>query len=156
MSFAVSMTDPPPTARKASAWYGFANSIASFILRQVSPHRPYPADLRGDSRAILRLHSRPIKHLIRNALPLQALTDLLHGIQLRDRLVRHDHDLFSAHVLEVHADFLGAAGAEADGAGSHLERVLLLLRGIERGGEAAATIVPRAVLLRRRQQLVCR
>lgn len=32
MSFAVSMTEPPPTARKASGAYGFAKLIASLIL----------------------------------------------------------------------------------------------------------------------------
>lgn len=31
MSFAVSMTEPPPTARKASGFHGFANAIASLI-----------------------------------------------------------------------------------------------------------------------------
>jgi len=33
--FAVSMTDPPPTAKKASGWYGFAKEIASLILRSL-------------------------------------------------------------------------------------------------------------------------
>jgi hypothetical protein len=32
ISFAVSMTLPPPTARNASGFHGFANSIASLIL----------------------------------------------------------------------------------------------------------------------------
>lgn len=38
MSLAVSMTDPPPTARKASGWYGLANAMASLILfKRVRP-----------------------------------------------------------------------------------------------------------------------
>lgn len=36
MSLAVSMTEPPPTARNASGWYGLAKAIASLILHMLT------------------------------------------------------------------------------------------------------------------------
>ena len=60
---------------------------------------------------------------------------MLHRIQLRHIDVRDHTDAFGAQVLEVHAYFLRAPGAEPDARGGHLEGIFLLPRGVNGSGE---------------------
>ena len=77
-------------------------------------------------RAVLGLDACLVKDLVVYALPVQALTHLLHGKEAVDRLVGDDGDALGGQVLEVHAHLLGGAEAEADRRGGHLEGILLL------------------------------
>ena len=68
-----------------------------------------------------------------DAFAVQRLDRVLHRIQLRHVDVRDDADALRAQVLEVHADLLGAPGAEADAGRGHLEGIFLLPRGVDGG-----------------------
>lgn len=139
------MTEPPPTARKASGLKGLAHSTASRILRSGQLAAAREEDER-DARAVLGLHPRLVEDPEVDAFSGQCLSGLLHGRQLVDRLVRHDADALGAHVPEVHADLTSDAGAEADGGGGQLEGVFLelgvvLWRGIPTHGMVWPVVV---------------
>lgn len=87
----------------------------------------------GLDAVVLGLDLDVLEDLEADALACETLTNLAHGVELVDRGVGDNADPLGAQVLEVHADLLGDAGAEADGRGGHLEGVLLLLGGHGRG-----------------------
>lgn len=90
---------------------------------------------------ILRLDPRlRINHIL-NALSVQCLPRELHCIQLLDRGICDDAHLLGTHVGKVHADFFGAAGAEADVGRSHLEGIFFLGGVGDGGGKVAACLV---------------
>jgi hypothetical protein len=120
------MTLPPPTARNASPLRGLAQSIASLILEVQSVSVPQGI-LRLDSRVILRLYSGVAVDLIRNALPLQALDNLLHSIKLQHSRVRNHQDFLRTQVSEIHPDFFRATRSETNGRCGHFKSVLFLL-----------------------------
>jgi hypothetical protein len=79
------------------------------------------------SRVILWLNPTLAVHFVLDSLSVESLLDLFHSSQVQDSTVGHDHDLLGSHILKVHADFLGAAWAEANTRRGHLEGILFLL-----------------------------
>lgn len=61
---------------------------------------------------------------VRDAFAGERFVHLVHGIQFGDVAVGDDADFFGAHVLQVHPDFFGAAGPEADAGGGHFEGIV--------------------------------
>lgn len=93
-------------------------------------------------RAVLGLDANVGKDFKGDALAREALDDLLHGVELLDGAVGDDGDAPGAEVLEVHADLLRDAGAEADRRGRHLKGVLLERLGRLGGRRVAAVARP--------------
>lgn len=126
------MTEPPPTARKASGWYGRTQLIASLILEHQPSQSPSPAKKNGitkkdSSRAVLWLNSHVGEDFEANAFPRETFSHLSHGIQLVHSSVCHHGNFLGPQVSEVHANLLRDAGTESNGRGCHLKGVLLQL-----------------------------
>lgn len=77
------------------------------------------------------LNSTLAVHFVLDPFPIKTFLNLLHSRQVQNSAISHDHDFLSSHVLEVHADLLGAARSETDTGRCHFECVLLLLRVID-------------------------
>ena len=58
---------------------------------------------------------------------MEGVEDLMHGWETRDVFVGDDEDFVGeGEVFEIHADFFGAAGAEANAGGGHFEGIFFL------------------------------
>lgn len=95
---------------------------------------------RGQLRAILWFYPYVGVDLEIDALTIETLSNLSHGIQLIHSLVGNDTHSLGAEVLQVHAHLLGHASSEPNGRSRHLKGILLEV-GIGRRGEAAAAYV---------------
>ena len=118
------MTEPPPTAKKASAPYGFAKAIASFILSNCqlgSESSPF------DSRVILGFYSNLVIDRKPDSLLRELLYYYLHRAQLRYRRICDNTHFLRAHVFEVHPHFPCASWTEPYTRCTQLESIFLLL-----------------------------
>lgn len=77
-------------------------------------------------RTVLGLDSDLVVNLKVDTLTSESLSNLSHGVQLVDILIRHNAHSLGAHILEIHTDLLSDAGAESDGRGGHLKGILFL------------------------------
>lgn len=88
----------------------------------------------SDLRSVLWLYSDTVINDVIDSFLIQALLDLLHGIEMFDRAISDHANTLRSHVLEVHADFLCYTGAEPDRRSSHLESILLLAGQVHGSG----------------------
>jgi hypothetical protein len=87
----------------------------------------YSNVMRQDLRMVLGLDSTLAVYLVLDAFSVKTFLDLLHGSQVQDGAISHNHDLLGSHVLKVHANFLSTAGSKANARCCHLESILFLL-----------------------------
>jgi hypothetical protein len=89
---------------------------------------------------VLGLDSTLAVYLVLDAFPVKTFLDLLHGSQVQDSAISHDHDLLGSHVLKVHANFLGTARSKANARCCHLKSILFLLRVVDRCGKSSSSL----------------
>jgi hypothetical protein len=96
--------------------------------------------VRQDLRMVLGLDTTLAVNLILDAFPVKTFLNLLHGSQVQDGAVSHNHDLLGSHVFEVHANLLGTAGSKANARCCHLKSILFLLRVVDRCRKSTSSL----------------
>lgn len=89
---------------------------------------------------VLGLDSTLAVYLVLDAFPVKTFLDLLHGSQVQDGAISHDHDLLGSHVLKVHANLLGTTRSKTNARCCHLESILFLLRVVDRCRESTSSL----------------